>query len=118
MTDLEDVERMLRERLAQATARESGLADALAELGAIRDANTDDEHDPDGAPVSGEWSRLAGIRHDTQADIAATEAALARVADGSYGMCASCGRPIAPARLEARPTAELCIACAERASRR
>ena len=35
-----------------------------------------------------------------------------RVADGTYGVCASCGDPIAPGRLEARPTARTCIACA------
>ena len=38
--------------------------------------------------------------------------ALARIAEGSYGICARCGEAIAPKRLEALPTATLCIACA------
>lgn len=38
--------------------------------------------------------------------------ALARIADGSYGTCARCGEAIADKRLEALPTATLCIACA------
>jgi RNA polymerase-binding transcription factor DksA len=118
MPDFDDVERMLAARLDELTARTSQLDATLAGLGALRDANNDDEHDPDGAPVSGEWSRLAGIRAEVQAERAATEAALARVADGSYGICANCGRPIAPGRLEARPTATLCIECAGRALRR
>ena len=37
------------------------------------------------------------------------DAALARVADGTYGRCAVCGEPIVPARLEARPTTDRCI---------
>jgi RNA polymerase-binding transcription factor DksA len=117
MTDLGGFRQVLNARLAELRAREAELALALARLGELRDANSDDEHDPDGAPVSGEWSRLAGIRHETQAELAATRAALARITDGSFGRCAGCGQPIAPARLEARPTALLCIACAERAGR-
>lgn len=39
-------------------------------------------------------------------------AALQRIADGTYGICANCGATIAPARLQALPTATLCINCA------
>ncbi|GAA4155803.1 TraR/DksA C4-type zinc finger protein [Gryllotalpicola daejeonensis] len=118
MTDSIEYERMLRRRRDELTARDAELLATLASLGELRDANNDDEHDPDGAPVSGEWSRLAGIRRETQAELAATDAALGRLAAGTYGICVNCGRPIAPGRLEARPTAELCIVCAERTSRR
>jgi DnaK suppressor protein len=37
------------------------------------------------------------------------EAALGRIDDGTYGTCASCGKPIAAERLEAVPYATLCI---------
>jgi len=37
--------------------------------------------------------------------------ALARQAQGAYGVCARCGAPIDPERLAARPEATLCIAC-------
>lgn len=114
MTDSSEFERMLRARSSELGDELAALEQRLAALGAMRDANTDDEHDPDGAPVSAEWSRLAGIRLDTERELAATDAALARLADGSFGVCANCGRPIAPARLEARPTATLCIDCAQR----
>ena len=46
-----------------------------------------------------------------EASRAAVDAALARVDDGSYGVCERCGQPIAPARLEARPTARTCVSC-------
>jgi DnaK suppressor protein len=37
------------------------------------------------------------------------ESALARIDDGTYGLCTRCGRPIDPRRLEAVPYATLCI---------
>ncbi|SFE91035.1 TraR/DksA family transcriptional regulator [Roseivivax sediminis] len=45
-------------------------------------------------------------------ELRAVDAALARVAEGSYGICAKCGDAISPARLEAIPTAALCRNCA------
>ena len=38
--------------------------------------------------------------------------ALAKLEEGTYGQCDSCGGPIAPARLEAAPESVLCIDCA------
>lgn len=43
--------------------------------------------------------------------LAAIEAALRRIDDGSYGECRECGEPISVARLDARPEARLCIGC-------
>jgi DnaK suppressor protein len=37
--------------------------------------------------------------------------ALERLESGDYGYCESCGEEIGISRLEARPTAELCIDC-------
>ena len=37
------------------------------------------------------------------------DAALERIANGTYGTCAVCGRPIGEERLEAVPYAKLCI---------
>ena len=41
------------------------------------------------------------------------DAALERMDDGYYGDCLECGEPIHPGRLDANPTATLCIMCAE-----
>ena len=41
-------------------------------------------------------------------------AALRRIDDGRYGDCQRCAEPINPRRLEADPTARLCIDCASR----
>ena len=37
------------------------------------------------------------------------------IAQGLYGQCADCGAEIAPARLQAWPTALRCVACQTRA---
>jgi RNA polymerase-binding transcription factor DksA len=39
------------------------------------------------------------------------EAALDRLADGSYGVCCDCDLDIAPARLHANPAAMRCVEC-------
>jgi len=40
------------------------------------------------------------------------DAALARLAAGTYGVCDSCSRPVSAARLKVLPTATKCIRCA------
>lgn len=40
-----------------------------------------------------------------------TEAALARLEDGSYGLCAGCSNAISDERLEILPAARHCVAC-------
>ncbi|MBU6483333.1 MAG: TraR/DksA C4-type zinc finger protein [Betaproteobacteria bacterium] len=56
---------------------------------------------------------IAQVSHDL-AELTQVEQALARMADGSYGACVDCGRPIPQARLYAYPTATRCVACQER----
>jgi DnaK suppressor protein len=36
---------------------------------------------------------------------------------GTFGVCESCGGPISPARLRARPVTTLCIECKREAER-
>jgi RNA polymerase-binding protein DksA len=49
--------------------------------------------------------------------LAEIDAALQRIEDGTYGTCTSCGREIAPERLEAYPWASLCIDCKRQSER-
>jgi DnaK suppressor protein len=48
---------------------------------------------------------------------AQVNAALGRIADGSYGICAACEEEISERRLSAIPWARLCIRCQEQADR-
>lgn len=101
---------------ARAAELDTLLARLDADERALRadraDATADDEHDPEGSTLSGEWQRLDALRHSVRDERAEVDAALARVEAGTYGVCAVCGRAIAPGRLEARPTATTCVACA------
>ncbi|MBL9037488.1 MAG: TraR/DksA C4-type zinc finger protein [Archangium sp.] len=49
-----------------------------------------------------------------QAELAEIDLALARIADGRYGQCESCGGPIGRGRLRALPDARRCLRCDER----
>lgn len=61
----------------------------------------------------GEVDALVGSLAELLRD---TERALAKFDDGTFGKCESCGQEIAPARLEAKPAARLCIECASKQS--
>lgn len=101
---------------ADAVARAAHAAATLAEL--VRDrqgSNDDDEHDPEGVTLSSEWSRLSALAEAADAEVQEFDEALARWDAGTYGICASCGKPIPAARLEVRPFAKLCVPCAEKA---
>jgi DnaK suppressor protein len=58
-----------------------------------------------------EQQRDLALRDRNEQQLAAVDAALARLDDGTYGLCARCGRPIAPERLDALPWAAHCIEC-------
>jgi RNA polymerase-binding protein DksA len=51
-------------------------------------------------------------------NLALVSQAIARIDDGSYGVCESCGRPIGKMRLQAFPRATLCMECKQRQERR
>ncbi|WGX94405.1 TraR/DksA C4-type zinc finger protein [Nocardioides sp. L-11A] len=96
----------------EARRRLAGLTGTFDEVvAASRDTNADDEHDPEGATIAFERSQLATLVAQVRRHLAEVEAALARLDAGSYGRCETCGAPIAPARLEARPTARTCVGC-------
>ena len=65
-----------------------------------------------------EQQRDLALREHTRTAVAAVEAALARLDAGTYGVCTACGRAIRPERLEALPTAALCIECQRTKGRR
>jgi DnaK suppressor protein len=75
---------------------------------------TDDEHDPEGATIAFERSRVAALIEQSQNHLVDLDHALAELADGRYGRCEGCGDDIGAERLAARPSARTCISCARR----
>jgi DnaK suppressor protein len=55
---------------------------------------------------------LAEIDRDAD-ELRRIDGALARLSEGSYGVCEDCGQRIPEARLQAEPTALRCVRCQE-----
>ena len=100
---------------AQLEQERDELRARLSELGFGDSAGL--EYDPNFADSSqvtaerGEAEALAASLRDALGEV---EHALAKIDQGTYGVCEVCGRAINPARLEAKPAARLCIDCASR----
>jgi DnaK suppressor protein len=103
VTRLADERGRTAHRLAALRGEHRGFVDAS------RDTNADDEHDPEGATIAFEREQVGALVRQAKEHLLEVEAALARVDDGTYGVCEVCGRPIPEERLEVRPTARTCV---------
>jgi DnaK suppressor protein len=65
----------------------------------------------DRASWESEASRDLRIRDRERKLVEKIDAALARIADGTFGECEDCGEMISIGRLRARPVTTLCISC-------
>lgn len=111
MVDVEKFRILLEAERAGKLSLLLALRDDINSANAARqNSNIDDEHDPEGATIAFELSQASALMQQSSAVLAQVEAALVRIADGSYGRCVICGIPIAEGRLEARPWTPYCIA--------
>jgi len=104
MPDTAAFKARLEAELEELESRQSRIADDLAEP-LNPDSSEQAVEMEDDASLEGQGALIAK-------EIASVKRALARIEDGTYGECVRCGEDIAPARLEARPEAALCIDCA------
>ena len=70
-----------------------------------------DDHPGDMATATFDRELDYTLEGNAESVLAAIDAALQRIDEGTYGTCQSCGRPISPERLEAIPYATRCIEC-------
>jgi RNA polymerase-binding protein DksA len=105
-------DRLLDERTAALAQIEALTREFDEVVAASKASNADDEHDPEGATIAFERQQVVALLDQARRRLDDVEAALTRRAEGSYGSCATCGRPIAAERLAARPAARTCIDCA------
>jgi RNA polymerase-binding transcription factor DksA len=107
MTDVQ-----LSDLRAQLEAERADLRDQLAELGiggGAAEAMTYDANFADSSQVTAEKGEAEALAATLQETLEAVDAALNRMDEGTYGLCERCQAPIAPARLEAMPSATRCI---------
>jgi DnaK suppressor protein len=77
--------------------------------------SSDDEVDTGSA--TSERERTMSLSRHARSQLTLIEEALRRMDAGTYGICVTCGEPIDPDRLEARPQSVQCMRC-QRASER
>lgn len=104
MPDLTAAKARLEAQLAELEARQAHIAADLAEPLSADSGEQAVEKESEAA-LEGQGVLVAN-------EIASVKRALARIEEETYGECARCGEEIAPARLDARPEAALCIDCA------
>jgi DnaK suppressor protein len=77
-----------------------------------------DEENADAGTFTFERERDLSIENNVRDLMRKIERALARMDEGTYGICSRCGKPIEKARLKVLPYVDLCIKDAQAQSRR
>jgi DnaK suppressor protein len=91
------------------------LQGQLAELGFGDAGGLDyDSNFADSSQVTAERGEAETLASELRDALEEVEAAIERMSAGTYGACERCGEAISPARLEAKPAARRCIACASK----
>ena len=107
--DVETAEKSLR-------AEREKLAHQLEELGANERGELTGSVEfgdgfADAAAATAERTEVLGIVDHTRGMLQDVDAALEKIASGTYGSCESCGKDIGAARMEFRPTSRYCVDC-------
>ena len=92
---------------------EADIAELVADSG---DGAGDDQ--ADAGSKTFEREQEMSLANNARDMLMQTEHALARIANGTYGICESCGKPVGKYRLQAFPRATMCVACREIEDRR
>ena len=110
---LEDERRHLRAQLVaiQEAAFSQSQSDVSGEV-------SFDDDSADAGTFTYERERDLSIENNVKDLLAKIDRALSRIDDGTYGLCAVCGKPIEKARLKALPYVDLCIKDAQAQARR
>jgi DnaK suppressor protein len=93
-------------------SQRSSLRQELQELGYGTEGLSYDANFADSSQVTAERGETEALAMSLTANLLDVERALAKLDGGTFGVCESCHREIAEARLEAMPAARYCIECA------
>jgi DnaK suppressor protein len=112
--NLTATENLLRDRLAELDERLAALAKAPERGSSVSFG----KRVGDGTTEAIGRLTEVGVGESLESTRDRVRAALARLAEGTYGTCEQCGAAIDPRRLHAAPESTLCIDCARTAQRR
>jgi len=100
-------------------ARRRQLADELAELTKPPEAGSNlsfGKRIGEGTSEAVERISSTAAARSIAGALAEVDRGLEKVDEGTYGLCDECGQPISSERLEAMPSATLCVTCSARRS--
>ncbi|HZE28934.1 MAG TPA: TraR/DksA C4-type zinc finger protein [Gaiellaceae bacterium] len=111
-----------RERLLEERKRAQGALEYLQQedQGLLEDEREEiqsNNHLADDATSTYDRELDATLEGNEERALEAIDAALARIENGTYGICANCGEPIGTDRLEAVPWTTQCIDCKRKEER-
>jgi DnaK suppressor protein len=112
--DLKPVEDALRDE-------REGLLGQIGEIearysGEEKVEETSDEGEPE--TITTDRERDLSLLENAKDLLDQVDRALKKIVDGTYGVCATCGKRVEAARLKALPHASLCISCKRLEERR
>jgi DnaK suppressor protein len=103
-------ERLLDERRRVVDAIDNIHAENPGSIGEETEETTfQDNHLGDIATATFDREMASTLEENSTHVLAEIDTALARIDEGTYGVCVQCGKPIGQERLEALPWATLCI---------
>jgi DnaK suppressor protein len=106
--DLAEIERALRARRGEMQQR----IDSLAKPPERGSGISFGKRVGDGTVEAVSRLNEIGVGNNLVVAVERVDRALAKLDDGTYGVCDNCGEPILPARLHVAPESTMCIACA------
>jgi len=104
------LQEMRTDVLAQLRAQHGGAMSRVESAAEALGSASDDQ-----AQANTERELSFALEERESAELIEIDAALKRIADGSFGLCVDCGVSIPAARLHANPTAMRCIDCQTKA---
>ncbi|HSB37460.1 MAG TPA: TraR/DksA C4-type zinc finger protein [Gaiellaceae bacterium] len=110
-------QRLQEERQRAQEARDYIHEENRSQLEDEREEIQSDNHPGDMATSTFDRELDYTLEENVERALAAIDAALQRIEDGTYGTCGSCGQPIGAERLEALPWTTQCIDCKRREER-
>jgi RNA polymerase-binding protein DksA len=119
-TEIDELRGRLEEELAELQTQLSTLEEdtfAATQSDSSGDVGLDDES-ADAGSATFEREKDLSIEQNVRDLLQKIERALKRIAEGTYGLCERCGKPIEKARIKALPYVDLCIKDAQAQSRR
>lgn len=117
---LEELAEVRVDLVREITERRADYELALADITRLQQSSNDGAGDDQADAGSKTFEReqelsIANNRHNLLVQM---ERAMERLDAGTYGRCESCSQPIMKARLQAFPSATLCVRCKQREERR